>query len=80
MKGLGLVLIVGVTLTAAVVAIFGLWREEGPATANPSLVVGVDMDPYGTPANTCPGNGSPDCTVGSIESCVSVPKTCSSQA
>lgn len=45
----------------------------GPGGPSAGLVVGLDMDPFGTPANSCPGNDSEDCTLGTIERCKSVP-------
>jgi hypothetical protein len=48
---------------------------EPVATLPPTgaLAVGIDMDPFAEPANSCPGTGTEDCTLGSIETCKSVP-------
>ena len=48
---------------------------NGSAQAQGPIVLAIDMDPYSTPANTCPGDGVNDCTVGSIDRCISVPAT-----
>ena len=51
-----------------------LWGGAGGiASAQEPIILAIDMDPYSTPANTCPGDFIHDCTVGSIERCVSVP-------
>jgi hypothetical protein len=34
------------------------------------VLVGFDMDPTG---NSCPGDGTTDCTLGNIDACVEVP-------
>lgn len=45
--------------------------EASPAHADPTLVVGLDMDPTG---NFCSGSAI-DCTLGDIDQCVSVANT-----
>jgi hypothetical protein len=67
MKKIGLALIIGAAFAAAAV-VSGLWRDD-PATAQPTIVVGYDMD---TAGNSCLGTGAADCTLGTIDSCVSV--------
>ena len=57
---------------AAAVALLGLCRlEPGTHTvrAQTPVLVALDMDPTG---NFCPGDGVNDCTLGPIDSCVSV--------
>jgi hypothetical protein len=42
-----------------------------PSVASPDpIIIGYDMDPSG---NTCPGTGTADCTLGTIDPCVAVP-------
>ena len=53
----------------------GAFSRSDSAQASGTLVVGFDMDPQSTPANTCPNDGVTDCTVGSVERCVFVPIT-----
>ena len=59
-------------VTAA--ALFGLCRfGAGTDTvrADAPVLVALDMDPSGEPPNSCPGNGTTGCTLGTIDTCVS---------
>jgi len=60
-----------VALLAMVAVSFSDHAEE-PAQAGAPVIVGIDMDPHAAPANSCPGTGAADCTIGSMEKCVSV--------
>jgi len=42
-------------------------RGDGAAHGQGPVTLAIDMDPYGVPANSCPGDGVTDCTVGSIQ-------------
>jgi hypothetical protein len=48
-------------------------NNEDGALAQGQITIAIDMDPYNSPANTCPGDGVHDCTVGSIDYCLSIP-------
>jgi len=65
--------LVGAALLSIVVAAPVAWHVSGrSAQADPPVVVGFDMNPTG---NSCPGTGNgggTDCTLGPIDSCVSV--------
>lgn len=67
--------VLGAGLIAGVI-VLGMWLmggSERAAQANAALViVGFDMDPTSAPANSCPGDGETDCTLGTIEACVQV--------
>ena len=73
MRNIGLLLILGLIVTAALAASMGGWARQGSPGASAqdelSITVGLDMDPTG---NSCSGPEL-DCTLGSIEQCVSVP-------
>lgn len=63
---------VAVGVTAAL-SLLALWLSAGESThAQGPIVLAIDMDPTG---NSCPGDGVTDCTVGTIDRCVSVPAT-----
>jgi len=72
MKRVGLLLIAGATLAIALATVLGVWHGEGPAKADSSMVVGLDMDPFNGGGNFCGGNGV-DCTLGPIDRCTQVP-------
>ena len=59
----------------AVLAVVGMWVAgglDGVARAQGPVTVGFDMDPAATPANSCPGDGVTDCTLGTIDYCIEV--------
>jgi hypothetical protein len=59
----------GMLALATVAAVAWQGLEHNSVRADSTLVVGIDMDPYNTPANTCPNDGVTDCTIGSVETC-----------
>jgi hypothetical protein len=63
---LGAGLVVGLSLLALSLSGGGSTHAQGP------IVLAIDMDPTG---NSCPGDGVTDCTLGTIDRCVSVPAT-----
>jgi hypothetical protein len=63
-------------VAVAALAATALYHGDGNAAlAQGPITLAIDMDPYGSPANSCPGDGVHDCTVGSIEYCLPVPAT-----
>jgi hypothetical protein len=72
-------LLIGSILAAVALAlaVLGVWQfghTDDTTLAQQPLDVGFDMDPFNAPANSCPNNGDgiTDCTLGSIETCISV--------
>jgi hypothetical protein len=67
--------VLGAGLIAGVI-VLAMWPaggSGGPAQANSvpaPIVVGYDMN---TAGNTCPGNGTTNCTLGAIDACVQAP-------
>lgn len=63
----------GAVILSSIVAVLVVWvASDKAAQADPGIIVGFDMNPAG---NSCPGTGNAggtDCTLGSINSCVSV--------
>ena len=65
-----LLLVVGVAIAAALTTALYVSRDgHDAARAQVPVIVAIDMDPTG---NSCPGDGVTDCTLGAINSCVSV--------
>ena len=63
----------GLVAALAIASLLASGGTDSAARAQAPLVVGFDMDPFSSPANTCPGDGAHDCAVGTVERCVSVP-------
>jgi hypothetical protein len=67
----------GVGLSAAALTLLALAQPgrsgDNTAHAEGPIIIAIDMDPFNTPTNTCPGDHVHDCTIGTIERCVSVP-------
>lgn len=57
-------------VTIAALALVAWKDSDKSAQAGGSVTVGFDMN---TAGNTCPGNGTTDCTLGTIDTCVQVP-------
>jgi hypothetical protein len=70
-------LVLAAVALAALISLLwlGVFSHGDSAQASPTLVVGFDMNPYGSPANTCPNDGVTDCTIGSVQRCKLVPNT-----
>jgi hypothetical protein len=59
----------GVIAAVATLAMWFMGGSSGAVLAADPIIVGFDMNTAGTPANSCPNNGT-NCTLGSIEECV----------
>ena len=71
MRSMVLVALVGATLLVTMAASLVPWQgSDRSARAAPNIVIGFDMN---TAGNTCPGTGTTDCTLGTIDACVQVP-------
>jgi len=59
-----------VVLAVAALILLGATGSGRPVQAEGPIVIGFDMDPYTSPANSCPNDGT-DCTLGTIQACIS---------